>query len=153
MNMIEPVVHATFTIERTFAASPARVFAAFSNPATKRRWFADGFGMEVQEFNLDFRVGGRESSRLAPKDGKPFANDTVYQDIVPDQRIVCAYTMSREGRRFSASLATFELAPDGDGTKLTFTEQAAFLGESDGPEQRKKGWNQLLEQLAKVLKD
>lgn len=149
--MSETIVHATITIERTFAASPARVFAAFSTPATKRRWFAEGFGMEVQEFSLDFRVGGRESSRMVPKDGRGFANDTVYTDIVPDERIICAFTMSRDGRRFSASLATFQLAPDGDGTKLTFTEQAAFLGESDGPDKRKGGWTELFEKLAKVL--
>ena len=88
---------------------------------------------------------------MVPKDGRGFANDTVYTDIVPDERIICAFTMSREGRRFSASLATFQLAPDGDGTKLTFTEQAAFLGESDGPDQRKGGWTQLFEKLAEVL--
>lgn len=37
-----PVSHGTFTIERDYDASPARVFAAFANQATKRRWFAEG---------------------------------------------------------------------------------------------------------------
>ncbi|WP_255662547.1 hypothetical protein [Myxococcus sp. RHSTA-1-4] len=32
--------HATFTIERTYAASPARVFAAWSRLEAKARWFS-----------------------------------------------------------------------------------------------------------------
>ena len=32
--------HATFVIERTYAASPARVVAAWADPAAKARWFA-----------------------------------------------------------------------------------------------------------------
>ena len=34
------VLHSTYTIERTYAATPERVFAALSDPAKKRRWFA-----------------------------------------------------------------------------------------------------------------
>ena len=36
-------------------------------------------------------------------------NDTTYQDIVPEERIVLAYTMAVGGRRISASLATVEI--------------------------------------------
>jgi len=31
--------HATFVIERTYAASPERVFSAFADPKAKARWF------------------------------------------------------------------------------------------------------------------
>ena len=34
------VTHATFVIERTYHASPARVFNAFADQAAKARWFA-----------------------------------------------------------------------------------------------------------------
>jgi uncharacterized protein YndB with AHSA1/START domain len=77
------IVHSTFVIERTYPASAARVFAAFSDPATKRRWFADGEGWQIDEFNVDFRVGGRETSRFRFKDGPQVFNDTVYQDVIP----------------------------------------------------------------------
>ena len=33
--------HATFVIERTYAASLARVFHAWAAPAAKARWFGD----------------------------------------------------------------------------------------------------------------
>jgi uncharacterized protein YndB with AHSA1/START domain len=45
------VAHSTFSIERTYPSPPSRVFAAFSNQATKRRWFAEGEGWEVDEFS------------------------------------------------------------------------------------------------------
>ena len=82
------IVHSTFVVERTYPTTAARVFAAFSNPKTKRRWFAEGEGWQIDEFNVDFRVGGRETSRFRFKDGLPIGNDTVYQDIVTDKRIV-----------------------------------------------------------------
>ena len=34
------VTHATFTLERVYPAPPQRVFAAWSDPAAKARWFA-----------------------------------------------------------------------------------------------------------------
>src|SRR5262245_31606162 len=105
------VVHSTFSIERSYPVPPARVFAAFSNQATKRRWFAEGEGWEVHEFSLDFRVGGSEVSRFRFKGGAPMGNDTVFLDIVPDQRIVLAYTMTVDDTRISVSLATVEIAP------------------------------------------
>src|SRR5919198_539904 len=62
--MAAPVVHSTFSVERTYPAPAARVFAAFADPATKRRWLVDGPGVEVDEFTLDFRVGGFERTRF-----------------------------------------------------------------------------------------
>ena len=33
------VIHSTFQLERKLRAAPERVFAAFADEATKRRWF------------------------------------------------------------------------------------------------------------------
>ena len=57
------VTHATFSLERSYPAPPARVFAAWADPAAKARWFAGGSGSGHQ---LDFRVGGREVARGGP---------------------------------------------------------------------------------------
>jgi uncharacterized protein YndB with AHSA1/START domain len=154
--MQRSVTHGTFVIERSYAAPPARVFAALADPKKKRRWFAESKGSEVQEFEMDFKVGGKERTRFqvlkdGPVKGALITNDTVYQDIVPDSRVVLAYTMTLGEKPFSASLSTFELLPKETGTQLIFTEQAAFFEGADGPQMREQGWNQLLDALGKEL--
>jgi uncharacterized protein YndB with AHSA1/START domain len=142
------VTHATFAVERAYDVSPARVFAAWAQPEAKARWFMEAGG----EFELDFRVGGREFSRGALPDGSSYTFEGRYQDIVADERIVYAYDMHLDDRRISVSLATVELKPDGDRTRLIFTEQGAFLDGFDTPEQREQGTGTLLEALGEELR-
>ena len=145
------VTYATFTIERHYEASPAQVFNAFADPAIHDRWFAKADGWPIAEYSHDFRVGGRESGRFS-QDGKTIHfNETVYQDIVPDRRIIYAYTMARGETRISASQATIEILPDGAQTKLIYTEQGAFLDGADKPADREQGWNALLDALGREL--
>ena len=142
------VTHATFAVERTYDASPARVFAAWAQPEAKSGWFGEPGG----DFELDFRVGGREFNRGTLPDGSVYTFEGRYYDIVPDERIVYAYDMHLDERRISVSLATVELKPDGGGTRLIFTEQGAFLDGLDTPELREQGTGQLLDALGEELR-
>jgi uncharacterized protein YndB with AHSA1/START domain len=150
--------HATFVIERTYDASPARVFHAWADPAAKAGWFAgtdecgDAPGWTEQHREQDFRVGGRERLRGGPPQGPVHAFDAIYQDIVPDQRIVYSYDMHVGGTRISVSLATVELEPDGAGTRLTFTEQSVFLDGADNRADRERGTRDLLNSLDAALR-
>jgi uncharacterized protein YndB with AHSA1/START domain len=151
----KPVIHESFTIERRYQSGAARVFAAFSDPAQKKRWFAEGPGSVLDEYSLDFRVGGREFSRFhvdSPEfSSDAITNDTYYFDIVEGQRIIFGYSMANMGTPFSASLTTITLEPDGDGTKLTHTEQVTFLDGADGLRMREAGTRMLYERLAEFL--
>lgn len=105
---------------------------------------------------MDFRVGGVDRIRFRLGDSTPFpglaiVNHTTYQDIVPNRRIVMAYTMTLGDKRFSASLVTLEFLPTEKGTDLLFTEQGAFFEGADGPQMREEGWRKLLESLVKEL--
>jgi uncharacterized protein YndB with AHSA1/START domain len=144
------VTHSTFVLERTYAASPSRVFAAWAEPEAKARWFGNAGG-ERGEWELDFRVGGRETSRGAMESGTAYSYDALYQDIVQDERIVYTYDMHLDGRRISVSVATVELKPEGEGTRLVLTEQGAFLDGLDSAEMRQSGTGGLLDALGKEL--
>jgi uncharacterized protein YndB with AHSA1/START domain len=144
------VTHATFVVERDYEASPTRVFAAWAQPEAKARWFR-GSDEAPDEYELDFRVGGREINRGGGPDGQFYTYEARYQDIVPDERIVYAYDMYRDETRISVSLATVEFKPDGDGTRLIFTEQGAFLDGEDKPEYREEGTGSLLDALSAEL--
>jgi len=147
------VIHSTFVIERSYPVAPERVFAAFTDPIQKRRWFVESGGHEVEHFEMDFRVGGKERARFRFKEGTPLegiacTNDASYQDIVPNRRVVLAATMTIGDKCISASLATFEFLRTEAGTDLVFTLQGAFFEGADGPQMREAGWRKLLERLA-----
>jgi uncharacterized protein YndB with AHSA1/START domain len=146
------VTHATFTVERVYPAPPARVFAAWADPALKARWFAGPDDWGAGEHELDFRVGGREISRGGPRGGPVHTYAAHYFDIVPAARIVYAYDMHLNGTRISVSLATAELAPAGTGTRLVYTEQGAYLDGFDDPQERRRGTIELLDALGALLK-
>jgi uncharacterized protein YndB with AHSA1/START domain len=131
------VIHDTFTIERTYPATPGRVFASFASAKAKNIW-GDAGGLKpasdddaISEF--DFRPGGRERFRFS-LDGTTYRCDARYYDIVPDQRIIYAYEMYANDARISVSVATIEFVKkEGDGTTLIHTEQGAYFYNTEGP--------------------
>ena len=121
----------TFTMERTFTAPLARVFQAFSDPREKKRWFAEGAEHEIEQYDMQFEVGGRELARYRFKPGTPFAGVALESngyilDIVPRQRIVAVHRLMGE-------------------------DQAMYGDGADGPELRRMGWQVLLDQLHAAL--
>jgi uncharacterized protein YndB with AHSA1/START domain len=145
------VRHATFTIEKTYDAPPSKVWRAWSDRDEKAAWFSGPEEWGPDEFELDFRVGGREVSRGGPPGGPVFTYDATYRDIVPGGRFVYAYDMYSDEMRISVSLGTVELSAAGDGTRLTYTDHGVYLDGLDTPEEREHGTRELLDALGRVL--
>jgi uncharacterized protein YndB with AHSA1/START domain len=143
--------HGTFTIERRYPAAPARVFAAWSDPVAKARWFSGADGWHTETSLFDFRVGGHERLLTGPPGGKAHRFDCTYQDIVQGERIIYTYDMHIAEARISVSLATVLFEADGSNTRLIFTEQAVFLDEFDDAGGRERGTHELLEKLARLF--
>jgi uncharacterized protein YndB with AHSA1/START domain len=138
--------HSTFVIERTYDATAARVFAAWADKSAKDHWFGPSDGTH----ELDFREGGRERL-VAEVHGDVYTYDALYEDIVPDERIVFTYNMHRDGTRMSVSVTTVELLPADGKTRLRYTEQGVFLDGEDAPEQREQGTKEILDKLGEAL--
>ncbi|HEY0797964.1 MAG TPA: SRPBCC family protein [Candidatus Baltobacteraceae bacterium] len=144
--------HATFVIERTYDATPARVFRAFADPAAKTEWFNGPDGWERRKYALDFRVGGHEISSVGPPGGPAHIFEASFHDIVPNERITFSYTMDIGETRLSASVTTIELKGAGTGTQLRFTEQGVFFDGHEDPEIREHGTGELLKSLERALR-
>ena len=145
------VTHASFTLERTYPVPAARVFTAWADPAAKARWFTPepGAGHE-----LDFRIGGREVATGGPEGGPLMTFETLYRDIVPEQRIVYTSTLSAGADLMTVSLTTVEFTPGEDGgTRLVLTEQGAYLDGHEQPAWREEGTASQLDALAAELKE
>lgn len=145
------VTHSSFTIEREYSASPARVFAGYSSKEQKEKWFGDpSFPQDTWDF--DFREGGREYT-YGEFHGQISIFDAIYHDIVENERIVYSYTMHFGDAKLSSSLQTIEFFATPTGTRLVLTEHGAYFDGNDNPAGREEGTRGLLEQLAAAVEN
>jgi uncharacterized protein YndB with AHSA1/START domain len=145
----------TFTIERTLAASPERVFEAFANANQKAQWLApvdDEAPDDVfAHAEFDFKVGGHERFTFVEADGRTMRYDATFYDIVPTQRIVYSYEMYSNDSRISISVASIQILEGANTTTLVWTEQGAFLDGLDTSDLREGGTSWLLDNMAEYL--
>jgi uncharacterized protein YndB with AHSA1/START domain len=149
--MSPPVIHRSFTLERTYPTSAARVWGALSDPRQKRQWFAEDAGFTIESYTLDFVIGGFERTRFRAGDGPVLTNDCLFLDVVERERVVYAYAMTVGGAPMSSSLVTVELAAARGATTLRLTEHTAYVDGNDGSISRREGTRVMLERLAHQL--
>lgn len=142
--------YGTIRLERRLAAAPARVFAAWADPAKRARWDVPG-RWTIAEQTHDFREGGRETKRFGPADDPRFVADTLYLDIVPERRIVFSYSMTSRGVPVSVSLTTVELSSDGKGTRLLLVEHITLLDGNDTLANREEGLSSMLDKIGGMM--
>jgi uncharacterized protein YndB with AHSA1/START domain len=140
------VVHSTFTLERVYPAPVPEVFAAWADPHRKARWFAG----DPADYQLDFRPGGIERNG-AVHEGKKITWESLYREIVTDERIVYTSVLAEDGTVATASLTTVELVPDDGGTRLVLVEAGAYLDGREQPAWREQGTGDWLDALGRHL--
>ena len=144
-------IHATFTIERTYPVSVERVWHALSDTDARDQWFGGGPNFLTHEQSHEFRVGGRGSQDGQWKDGPETKYSSIYTNIVHLQRIVFTYDIWVSGGHLSTSLVTIALEPKGNGTQMTYTEQAVHFDGLDSVEGREEGTAGILDTLGSFL--
>lgn len=143
------LAHATIVMERTYNASPARVFAAWANVEARKRWSAPADGIRIEYEAADFREGGRDVSRCIELGNADYVATVNYIDISKDQRIVFAEDVTHGNKRVSAALISMELTPKGAVTHLALTMQIASFDEAGMEQGYQFGWSAALDNLAK----
>lgn len=139
----------TVVMERTYRASPARVFAAWSNPEARKEWGRPSPEVIIVYDRADFRVGGVDDSRCGTPDDLRFRAVVRYMEIEQDRRIIFAEHVTESGAARAAALITVDLEAVDAATKLTLTLQISSI---DGPEMLqgyRQGWEPSLDNLAR----
>jgi len=149
-----PISHGSFSIERQYEASPAQVFAAWSNVEIKAQWFIGPPGWTQIKRETTFETGGAEILHGRFENGMETHYAARFYEIVANERIVYVYDMHLNGKHHSLSLSTVEIAPSGGGARLIYTEQTAYLDGTNGTEgtaNRERGVSWHMENLSNVL--
>ena len=133
-------------ITRVFAAPPALVFQAWTDPARMMKWFAPE-GMATPLAESDLRVGGRYRVLMREADGVEHDVSGEYQEIVPGRKLV--FTWAWRNSPEIVSLVTVELEPDGKGTRLTLRHER--LTNVESRDSHKSGWTSALTKLEKFV--
>jgi uncharacterized protein YndB with AHSA1/START domain len=111
-----PLSHGTVRFERTYDASSEQVFAAWTDPGATTPWPYE---------QADFRVGGRDICHCGHGGDLRFRAEVVYLDIVKNERIVFAETVSEAGKPLCATLVSVTFRSNGAETRLEVTCQIA----------------------------
>ncbi|MGH6952217.1 MAG: SRPBCC domain-containing protein, partial [Vitreimonas sp.] len=143
------IAHATLVMERTYNASPQRVFAAWADVEARKRWSAPAEDIRIEYEAADFREGGRDVSRCIEPGNADYVATVNYLDIRRDSRIVFSEDVVHGDKRVSAALISVELVGQADTTRLMLTLQIASFDESGMEAGYQFGWSSALDNLGK----
>jgi len=143
---VATAVKPSLTIKRHLKASPAKVFAAWTDPEKIKRWMGPGEIVTVRA-ESDPRPGGRYLILMRTGNGEPHDVGGVYREIVVDQKLVFTWAWKSTPER--ESLVTVLLKPDGDGTLLTLTHE--HFADEETRDGHQYGWNGAFDKLEKLF--
>lgn len=126
------------TVSTLVAAPLAEVWRAYSSPEDIKVWNTASPDWHTTASTVDFREGGKFSSRMEAKDGSfgfDFAGE--YTRIVPLQRIEYSFGERQASVDFSESAQGVTVTVNFDG-ETTHTE-----------EQQRGGWQAILDSFAR----
>jgi uncharacterized protein YndB with AHSA1/START domain len=144
-------IHATFVVERSYPVPVSTVWHALSDNDERDQWFGGGAEFDAYEKSHDFRVNGHAVEEGQWHRGPRSRFVSTYTDIIDQQRMVFTYDMWVDDRHISTSLTTIVVEPEGDATRLTYTEQGVHFDGLDTVEGREEGTRGLLDNLGSFL--
>ncbi len=145
MNVPVNVSTPELAIRRTYDATPAEVFAAFSQAEALAEWFSPYAGEVIAE--IDLREGGKWSIQMSQPDDEPATVSGEYLEVIEDKRL--AFTWAWAGTPDRVSKVAIDLVDQGGTTLLTLTHTQFF--DEAARNRHKLGWSACLEKLAPYL--
>jgi uncharacterized protein YndB with AHSA1/START domain len=139
-------VKPSLTVKRRFKASPAKVFAAWTDPEKVKRWMGPGASTPVLAEN-DARAGGRYRWVTRSPNGEMHDVGGTYREVIANEKLVFTWAWASTPER--ESVVTVLLKPDGEGTLLTVIHEE--FSDEDTRDRHQNGWNGALDKLEKFV--
>lgn len=136
----------SLTLKRRLNAAPAKVYAAWTDPAKVARWMGPE-GIEVISAECDPRIGGRFRFLMRAPDGEHHDVSGTYREVIADEKLVFTWAWRSTPERESLVTVTFK--PDGDGTLLTLLHEQFF--DEDARDRHRGGWSGALDKLERYF--
>lgn len=137
----------TLRTSRTLPFSPKEIYRAFASADLLASWWGpEGFSNTFEIF--DFTAGGRWKFIMHGPDGGNYLNESVFEELVPDSKIVIHHDCPPNFK------LTVELTPDSEGTYLTWEQVFEDAETAQAVKQRAGSANeQNIDKLARVLSE
>jgi len=136
-------------LKRTFAATPERVFAAWTKPEQMRRWFGSE-KCRLNSIEMDFRIGGAYRYTTCSEQHGEISVRGEFREITPPSKLVYTWQWEDDADWAEhASLITVEFIDLGGATELRLTHEQIPTAESCA--NHEVGWTDSLAKLAKLL--
>jgi uncharacterized protein YndB with AHSA1/START domain len=135
-------------VERVLDAPPERIYAAWTDPAVLRRWWAAQPDWTTADATTDVRVGGRYRLSMKDADGGIRSVAGEYIEVEPPRRLKYSWAWERHGASEavgSVTVVTVEFVAEGSGTRVIL-EQRGFVTEPDR-DSHDEGWRGCLDNL------
>jgi len=136
-------------IERVFAASPEKLFQAWTDPERLVRWWGPE-GMTTPRCEMDVREDGAWQTTMRNEKGEEFTVSGVYLTIDPPRRLVFTWAWHNDGVRDGHETeVSIELEPVDGGTRLLLVQQT--FKEQEHRDNHKGGWTSSFNDLARFV--
>jgi uncharacterized protein YndB with AHSA1/START domain len=134
-------------IERTFDASAADVFDAWTSPEVMRRWLHCGPDWETPTAEVDLRLGGRVRVVMRMPDGTEAGMGGEYTLIDRPRRLVMTWTFDDDPSHEQLIELSFTES-EGSTTVLLVNSRIPSGDRRDGQDE---GWNACVDELGRAL--
>jgi uncharacterized protein YndB with AHSA1/START domain len=139
----------TIVVEIDIAASPERIFDAWTDPKQLLTWWGDDATYRGTSWERDLRVGGKWRCEGKSASGKPYAVWGEYTRV--ERPGVLAFTWIHDWDTGPDTHVLIELSRVADGTHLKLTH-SGFAKESTRDDHR-NGWGRVLGWLQRYLEN
>lgn len=113
-NLVPDSAAPAIVNSRVFPVAPARLYAAFGDPAQLARWWGPaGFTNTIQKFDL--RPGGAWRVTMRAPNGTEYLNESRFLEVTPPSRVVFEHL----GPMHRYWL-TMDFVPEAAGARLTW---------------------------------